>query len=144
MITHRRANPGKKVAAVLLLMASLLLASCGEGGSGGTAIAAATVSGGSCNYTATGNCMEYTGAAWKGMTMQRLCESQKGVFLTGACPAEGRLGMCLKAKGSKDESRLGYYANFPGYGVKLTPAAVATEGAEQCTKSLKGEWLAKP
>ena len=72
--------------------------------------------------------------------MQRLCESQKGSYLTGRCPAEGELGACVKAKGTKSETRHVYYPGFPGFGVKLTPQAVIAQGNEQCTKYIKGEW----
>lgn len=129
------------VASITVLASSLLLNACGD--KGAELSASNSLSGGSCHVVATGNCMEYTGAAWKGMTMQRLCESQKGVYAAGACPSEGKLGSCLKSKGTKDENRLNYYTSFPGYGVKLTPDAVVKEGQEQCTKTIKGEWRAK-
>jgi hypothetical protein len=95
---------------------------------------------GSCNRPATGTCDEWTGSSWTAPKMQRLCESQKGTFAAGGCPVEGRLGACLRGKGRNDESRLVYYAGFPGYGVKLTPAAVATQGEDQCTRLMKGIW----
>ena len=95
---------------------------------------------GSCNRPATGTCDEWTGSSWTALKMQRLCDSQKGTFAPGGCPVEGRVGACLRGKGRNDESRFVYYAGFPGYGVKLTPAAVATQGEDQCTRLMKGIW----
>lgn len=99
---------------------------------------------GNCNRPATGTCDEWTGVSWTAPKMERLCASQKGSFAPGGCPVEGRLGACLRGKGRNDESRLVYYAAFPGYGVKLTPAAVVTQGEDQCTRLMKGIWTRTP
>ncbi len=90
-------------------------------------------------------CDEWTGSSWTALKMQRLCDSQKGAFAAGGCPVEGRIGACLRGGGRNDESRLVYYSTFPGYGVKLTPAAAAAQGEDQCTRLMKGVWTrAKP
>ena len=99
------------------------------------------VGAGSCDRPATGNCDEWTGPSWKALKTKRLCESQKGTFLPGSCPVEGRVGTCLRGKGKGDESRLIYYAAFPGYGAKFTLAAVAAQGEDQCTRLMKGVWI---
>ncbi len=136
----RLAEPEPDVAAsdgmTRLLALLVLLVAAAQPGS---ALCADPIAGG-CNHPATGVCDEWTGSSWAALKMQRLCESQQGTFAPGGCPVEGRLGACLRAAGKKDESRLVYYAGFPGYGVKLTPAAVATKGEDQCTRLMKGVW----
>jgi len=116
-----------------LVPALLLLANCG-GGSSTPALA------GSCQNTAGGFCVEYTGADYKAMKMPRICEGQKLVFLTDACPTEGRVGSCLSFKGKNSESTFRYYNGFPGFGVKPV-GGVAAAAESQCA-TLKGEWLA--
>ncbi len=125
----------------LPVLAAMAVAAC----SGGTADAppttiAATIAG-SCYVEATGNCSEWLGSDWARLTMDRLCVSQKGSFTAGAaCPTTNLVGSCLRDRGKKSESRFFFYTSFPGYGVKLTPDAVAEAGNEQCTKFMKGEW----
>lgn len=117
---------------LMLVVAVLPLASCG----GSTTPAAVA---GSCNNVASGMCMEYTGADYQVLTMQRLCESQKSTYLIGACPTEGLVGSCLWNKGKRSEVTSRYYTTFPGFGVTLLAEGVAAAGEEQCTM-VKGEW----
>jgi hypothetical protein len=134
------------------LVATLLaLCACADGGSGpgpGVAQAAPALPAaiaGSCNIAATGNCTEWVGASFKQLTMGRLCASQKGVFSEGvACPVEGRVGTCRRWAGTPSESRFTYYVSFPGYGVKMTPAAIAKDAQDQCVRLMKGQWSSKP
>ncbi|MGZ5441350.1 MAG: hypothetical protein ACXW5U_05510 [Thermoanaerobaculia bacterium] len=74
------------------------------------------------------------------MKMQRVCEAQKGAFLAGPCPTEGRVGSCLVHKGENSESYYRYYTGFPGFGVK--PIGGAAAAAESQCAMLKGEWIA--
>ena len=118
---------------MLMLTAAVLpLASCSDGGSSGSPTA------GSCDNAASGMCVEYTGAGYTALSMQRVCESQKLAFLAGACPIEGRVGSCLVYKGKRNESHYRYYTGFPGFGIK-PKGGVAAAAEEQCT-SLKGGW----
>ena len=123
-------------ASFLTITSSLLMASCS--GSGGGSSEAIIV--GSCNTTATGFCVDY-GADYKGLTLEKLCKSQKGEYSAGACPVEGRAGSCLVNKGKKTAAIYRYYPAFPGYGVSLGDG-VAAAAQEQCEKSIKGEWTA--
>lgn len=127
------------------VLAVLAFAACGGGNSGdgaGQAAAPSTAPIGSCYVEATGNCSEWIGKDWTQLTMDRLCRSQKGTYAAGACPTANAVGSCLRDRGKKAESRFVYYTNFPGYGVTLTPDAVAKDGADQCTQFMKGEWRA--
>lgn len=120
----------------LLIASALTLASCGgKGDAGGDARIV-----GSCNTAATGMCIEY-GAGYEGLTLDRLCASQKGVYsAAGACPAEGRAGSC-RVERKKAVSTYRYYAGFPGYGVTL-PEGVAAAAEEACVNTIKGAWSA--
>lgn len=120
---------------LLTIASAVVLTSCSGGGtSDATAIVA------SCNTPATGICIEY-GPGYKDLTLERLCKSQKGEHSTGACPVEGRAGSCLVKKGEKLAATYRYYPSFPGYGVALGDG-VAAVAAEQCVKTVKGEWTA--
>lgn len=124
----------------------MVLAACGGGNPGDDSRAAdaplASIAG-SCYVEATGNCSEWLGSDWAQLTMDRLCVSQKGVFTaSAACPTNNAVGSCLRDKGKKSESRFVFYTNFPGYGVSLTPEAVAEAGNDQCANLMKGEWRA--
>jgi hypothetical protein len=112
----------------LLMLAALFLPSASFGGDGA----------GSCNNPASGFCNEFTGSSYKTERVQRTCKGQGGVFLAGACPAEGRVGACLVYKGRNDESLYRYYKNFPGFGVK-PKGGVAAAAESQCA-DLKGAW----
>lgn len=61
------------------------------------------------------------------------------MFLSGACPTEGRVGTCLVNKGKSTESRYRYYTSFPGSGI-VPAGGAAAAAASQCTRTLKGEW----
>lgn len=127
------------------IFAALMFAGCGgstPGGSAGEASAPSAAIAGSCYVEATGNCSEWVGAEWAQLTMNRLCTSQKGTFSAGACPTANLVGSCLRDQGKKSASTFFYYTNFPGYGVTLTPDAVAKDGKDQCTQFMKGEWRA--
>lgn len=120
---------------LLLCIGSLLMAGCGSSGNTDKAAIA-----GSCNTPANGICVEY-GADYEGLTLDRLCKSQKGEHSTGACPAAGRAGSCLVNTGKKGAATYHYYDGFPGYGV-TPPEGVAAAAKEQCVNSVKGEWNA--
>lgn len=123
-------------ASFLTITSSLLMASCS--GSGGASSEDLIV--GSCNTTATGICIDY-GEKYEGLTLERLCKSQKGEYSAGACPVEGRAGSCLVRKDKKSDATYRYYSGFPGYGVALGDG-VAAVAKEQCVNSIKGEWTA--
>jgi pyruvate/2-oxoacid:ferredoxin oxidoreductase beta subunit len=92
---------------------------------------------GSCSNVSSGFCNEFTGSSYTTKAVQRTCEKNKMVFLSGACPVENRVGSCLVYAGQIYESSYRYYANFPGtHSTKEKATAAATE---QCT-SLKGAW----
>ena len=137
----RHASGRLTAAFTLALMAAVLqLAGCGDSGTGSSAGAGSAVAAGlagSCNNVASGFCNEFTGSSYKPASVQRSCEAQKMLFLSGACPAEGRVGTCLVYKGKSTESYYRYYGNFPGAAVS-GGAATAAEG--QCGRALKGEW----
>jgi hypothetical protein len=50
---------------------------------------------GSCSNVSSGFCNEFTGSSYTTKAVQRTCEKNKMVFLSGACPVENRVGSCL-------------------------------------------------
>lgn len=130
-------------AVMLLLVAAFLspasFAGAGSSDSTNASVTMPATTAGSCNNTASGFCNEFTGPSYKAERVKRACKERQGVmYLSGACPTEGRIGTCLVYKGKSTESKYRYYTNFPGFGIK--PAGgVAVAAENQCTK-LKGEW----
>lgn len=119
---------------ILFLLATLSLASASGTGSAGII--------GSCNNTAGGICVEYTGAGYKDIkSLQRVCEAQTVTFLVGStCPTGERVGTCVRNKGKPAETLYRYYSNFPGSGPKVSKKGVAAQGQRQC-KPPRGEWI---
>jgi hypothetical protein len=125
------------VALALAYMAAVVqLTGCSDSGTNRSSNSAAAGLVGSCNNAASGFCNEFTGSSYKAASVQQSCVRQKMLFLSGTCPAAGRVGTCLIYKGKNTESRYRYYTNFPGVAVRSGAAAAAED---QCRR-LKGEW----
>ena len=128
---HRQSGRAKLALASALLFGALA----------SSATPSAAEAFGSCINTPSGYCTEYAGASFKGQqTPRKACDAIKMTYLEGACPIEGLVGSCVQNKGKNNETRGRYYTNFPGYGMKLTQADVAIEGARQCAQA-KGQWV---
>jgi hypothetical protein len=142
MLSVSATRVGAHAGMLLLVAAFLSLASfAGAGSSNSTnaSVTMAATTAGSCNNTASGFCNEFTGPSYKSARVKETCKGGQGMmYLSGACPTEGRIGTCLVYKGKSTESKYRYYTNFPGFGIK--PAGgVAVAAENQCTKH-KGEW----
>jgi hypothetical protein len=64
---------------------------------------------GSC--TSQAGCTDYTGSLWTAASAEETCNQiPNGVFSTGACPAESRVGRCVNIPGGDGEYVMSYYS----------------------------------